>query len=54
MREGTESEVLNELTGISRFIFENSSNYSVAGYIVFFTVFILCAIVYKLGFAQKN
>ncbi|MFP3919727.1 YlaH-like family protein [Lysinibacillus telephonicus] len=54
MREGTESEVLNELTGISRFIFENSSNYSVAGYIVFFTVFILCAIVYKLGFAQKK
>ena len=53
MREGTEVEVLEDLTGISRFIYENAPNYTVAGYIVFFSVFILCAIVYQLGFARK-
>lgn len=53
MRDGTETEVLNELTGISRFIYENAPNYTVAGYIVFFSIFILCAIVYQLGFARK-
>ncbi|WP_374110120.1 YlaH-like family protein [Lysinibacillus sp. BPa_S21] len=53
MREGTEAEVLEDFTGISRLIYEYSPNYTVAGYIVFFSVFILCAIVYKLGFARK-
>ncbi|MEG0259500.1 MAG: YlaH-like family protein [Lysinibacillus sp.] len=53
MKEGTEAEVLNDFTGISRFIYENAPNYTVAGYIVFFTVFILSAIVYQLGFARK-
>jgi len=53
MREGTEAEVLEDLTGISRFIYENAPNYTVAGYIAFFSVFILSAIVYQLGFARK-
>lgn len=53
MREGTEGEVFNDLTGISRFIYENTPNYTVAGYIIFLSVFILSAIVYKLGFARK-
>jgi len=53
IRVGTEAEVLNDLTGISHFIYENAPNYTTAGYIVFFSVFILCAIVYQLGFARK-
>lgn len=53
MKEGTESNVLDDLTGITRFIYENSPSYEVAGYIEFFCVFILCAIVYNLGFARK-
>ncbi|KPN97385.1 YlaH-like family protein [Lysinibacillus sp. ZYM-1] len=53
MREGTEAEVLEDLAGISRFIYENAPNYTVAGYIAFFSVFILSAIVYQLGFARK-
>jgi|SRR5690554_30461 hypothetical protein len=53
MREGTETEVFNELYPVARFIYENSPNNDVAGYILFFTVFIICAIVYNLGFARK-
>lgn len=53
MREGTETEVFDELYPVARFIYENSPNHDVAGYILFFTVFIVCAIVYNLGFARK-
>lgn len=53
MREGTELEVLGDFAGVSRFIYENAPSYTVAGYIVLFTVFILSAIVYQLGFAKK-
>lgn len=53
LREGTKAEVLEDLTGMSRLIYEYSPNYTIAGYIVFFSVFILCAIVYQLGFARK-
>lgn len=54
MKQGTEEAVFNDLTGISRLIYENAPNYDIAGYITFFTVFILCAIVYKLGFARSH
>ena len=54
MKQGTEEAVFNDLTGIRRLIYENAPNYNVAGYITFFTVFILCAIVYKLGFARSH
>ncbi|WP_107839301.1 YlaH-like family protein [Metasolibacillus meyeri] len=53
MREGTREEVFADLTGIVRFIYEYSPSDTVAGYFVFFSVFILSAIVYKLGFSRK-
>ena len=53
MRVGTKEEVLEDLTGISRLVYENAPSNIVAGYIIFFSVFILCAIVYQLGFARK-
>lgn len=35
------------------FLYENMPNYDIAGYVLFFLVFLLSAIVYKLGFAKK-
>lgn len=53
MREGTREAALNDLTGVTRFIYETAPSNTVAGYITFFLVLILCIIVYKLGFARK-
>lgn len=47
------TKVYGEMAGITRFLYENLPSYEVAGYVVFLLVFILCAIVYKLGFAKK-
>lgn len=40
--------------GFTRYIYENMPSYESAGFVVFILVFILCAIVYKLGFARKG
>lgn len=45
--------VFNRMAPITRYVYENTPNHSVAGYIIFFLVFILSAIVYNLGFAKK-
>lgn len=53
--------VFDRMSGISRFIYEmlgtTTSNgdmdYTLAGYVLFATVFLMSAIVYKLGFAKK-
>nr|WP_232337181.1 YlaH-like family protein [Lysinibacillus timonensis] len=42
------------MSGITRYIYENMPSYQEAGYVVFFLVFILSAIVFKLGFAKKD
>ncbi len=53
--------VFDRMSGISRFIYEmlgtttsgGEMDYTVAGYVLFAVVFIMSAIVYKLGFAKK-
>lgn len=51
----TENEfVFGRMAGITRYIYENMPSYEMAGYVVFFLVFILSAIVFKLGFAKND
>ena len=45
--------VYDRMSGIARYIYENMPSYEVAGYVVFVLVFILSAIVFKLGFARE-
>ena len=53
--------VYGRLSGITRYIYDSFStvdaagnaDYTIPGYITFFTIFILCVIVYKLGFARE-
>mgnify|MGYP003520471996 CR=1 FL=1 len=45
--------VMNRMSGITRYLYENLPNYDVAGYATFVLVFLLSALVYKLGFAHK-
>ena len=45
--------VMNRMSGITRYLYENLPNYDVAGYATFVLVFLLSALVFKLGFAQK-
>ena len=47
------TRVYNRMSGITRYIYENMPNYDAAGYVVFILVFILSAIVFKLGFARE-
>ena len=43
----------DKMSGITRYIYENMPSYDSAGYVVFILVFILSAIVFKLGFARE-
>ncbi|CAM3089001.1 YlaH-like family protein [Filibacter tadaridae] len=45
--------VYGRMSGIARFIYEQMPSFTGAGYVLFFLVFLLSAIVYKLGFARK-
>lgn len=45
--------VFGRMSGITRYLYENLPSYDVAGYVVFVIVFLLSALVYKLGFAKK-
>lgn len=52
--------VFGRMSGISRFIYEmlgttanGEMDYSLAGYVLFAVVFLMSALVYKLGFAKK-
>jgi len=45
--------VFNRMSGIARFIYEVMPTFNSAGYLLFALVFIMSAIVYKLGFAKK-
>ncbi|MET4559348.1 hypothetical protein ABIA69_000491 [Lysinibacillus parviboronicapiens] len=47
------TRVYERMAGITRFLYENLPSYEIAGYVVFLLVFVLSAIVYKLGFAKK-
>lgn len=46
--------VFGRMAGITRYLYENLPSYESAGYVVFVLVFILSAIVYKLGFAKND
>ncbi|WP_413078252.1 YlaH-like family protein [Solibacillus isronensis] len=41
------------MSGITRYLYENLPSYEIAGYATFVLVFLMSAIVYKLGFAKK-
>ncbi len=45
--------VFERMSGISRFVYEVMPSYNSAGYVLFALVFLMSAIVYKLGFARK-
>lgn len=45
--------VMNRMSGITRYLYENLPNYDIAGYATFILVFLMSAIVFKLGFAKK-
>ncbi|AOV08387.1 YlaH-like family protein [Sporosarcina ureilytica] len=53
--------VFGRMSGISRFIYEilgsptvtGDMDYTIAGYVLFAVVFLMSALVYKLGFAKK-
>ncbi|GAB0167338.1 YlaH-like family protein [Lysinibacillus sp. CTST325] len=47
------TKVYERMSGITRFLYENLPSYDIAGFVVFLLVFVLSAIVYKLGFAKK-
>lgn len=57
----TESFVYERMSGVTRYIYENFAsvsasgevNFVIPGYITFAIIFILSAIVYKLGFAKS-
>jgi len=45
--------VFGRMSAISRFIYEQMPNFDVAGYVLFFIIFALSVLVYKLGFAKR-
>ena len=45
--------VYGRMSGIARLIYEVMPSFSIAGYVLFALVFLMSAIVYKLGFAKK-
>lgn len=45
--------VMNRMSGITRYLYENLPNFDIAGYATFVLVFLMSAIVFKLGFAKK-
>lgn len=47
-------KVYGRMGGVTRYLYENMPSYESAGFVVFILVFILCAIVYKLGFEREG
>ncbi|GKV67673.1 hypothetical protein NCCP2716_01710 [Sporosarcina sp. NCCP-2716] len=45
--------VAEKMSGIAKFIYELVPGFNSAGYVLFALVFLLAALVYKLGFARK-
>ncbi|WP_274309338.1 YlaH-like family protein [Solibacillus daqui] len=43
----------NRMSGITRYLYGNLPSFEIAGYVTFVLVFLLSALVYKLGFAKK-
>ncbi|WP_318616017.1 YlaH-like family protein [Sporosarcina sp. YIM B06819] len=53
MSVGETELVMGRMSGIARFIYEVMPSDKAAGYVLLALVFIMSAIVYKLGFAKK-
>jgi len=53
MNPGETELVMGRMSGIARFIYEVMPSDKVAGYVLLALVFIMSALVYKLGFAKK-
>lgn len=45
--------VFDRMSGISRFIYESMPTFNGAGYVLLALIFLLSALVFKLGFARK-
>ena len=45
--------VFGRMSGVTRYLYEHLPTYEIAGYVVFILVFLLSALVYKLGFAKQ-
>ncbi|SER59346.1 YlaH-like family protein [Psychrobacillus sp. OK032] len=45
--------VFGRMSSISKFIYQITPSYDIAGYVLFITIFLLSVLVYKLGFAKK-
>lgn len=45
--------VFGRMSALARFIYEQTPNFDVAGYVLFFIIFALSVLVYKLGFAKR-
>lgn len=45
--------VFGRMSGVTRYLYEHLPTYDIAGYVVFILVFLLSALVYKLGFAKQ-
>ncbi|WP_445683114.1 YlaH-like family protein [Solibacillus sp. FSL H8-0538] len=50
---GENDFVFGRMSGTTRYLYENLSSYEMAGYVTFIIVFLLSALVYKLGFAKQ-
>ncbi|WP_407640868.1 YlaH-like family protein [Bhargavaea ginsengi] len=48
-----EEQVFGRMSAISRYIYEVMPSFNSAGYVLFFIIFALSALVYYLGFAKK-
>ncbi|WOV86236.1 YlaH-like family protein [Sporosarcina oncorhynchi] len=46
-------DVLDRMSGIARFIYDVMPSFTSAGYVLLAVVFLMSALVYKLGFARK-
>lgn len=45
--------VFGRMSGITRYVYAAMPSYEAAGYVIFIVVFLLSALVYKLGFAKQ-
>lgn len=48
-----EVDAMEAMSGIARFIYEVMPSFKVAGYVLLALIFLMSAIVFKLGFAKK-
>ncbi len=49
----SDADVMGAMSGISRLVYEILPSSKVAGYVLLALIFLMSAIVYKLGFAKK-